>query len=1047
MSEQLMLRSLNIEQDAEALATMFNGSDDQWPGSFTGGVPFNVERIRRWYEEEDALDVFIWAEPDGTIAGYCSLQAQASEKGTGYVHLLNVHPAYQKRSLARRFLTNAVERCVKLGFRRLDLHTWPGNLKAVPLYKKTGFFWMPDTQVYMQNYIPWLLQAPCARPYFDKHDWYATYKRKLEQHEDDERWRGMKVFTYHWEEGGDSLTAWADREGRAITALETDAFFAAAIPAQIKPAKGARTTMRWELRNKGERPLSVSIIARGTEHLKLDYRENLTVAPGETVERSAEVEVDAKTPRVSRRKPAPKIETLLVIDGQTLELGTGLAPEPALQARLMPLRFTLAPGARRSVNLQLRNALDVPVEAQVQLVPTPGLTLSSTGLEIALPPHGQGGLPLELSAAAPGAHAIQALVSYRAGEQQGVAEPQRLPVFALYPGQALACDEEDGIRVDTDSGSFFIGKEGGGLSLYALESDREMGSMGAEFGPPYDPSEFRYAQASLSWRPEGSGVVVTSEQVSQRFPGLALVRELHFLGGPLVRMVYRPLNRGDKEHAPDLMQGAPRFWNTQRTYTIPLRGGLLRAESTGYPAGDDELPRKTDKFAEKWMSYETKFGTVGIIWDKSFEEIEFWGAPYLRRCRLACPPHQWAEPFESWLYFGSGDWRDVQRAWARLAGREQPALLTEPEPIVKLSCEQGVPAAHDGALQPTLKLENRRERKLAGELRLSAPEGWTVQPDRLAFQEVDRGKPFTARVTLEAKRPAPAGLKLRAIISTPLCDEERELPFVVLGDGGKVAVTEGQQDGQAVWTLDNRRMRLTVAPQFAGTVARWLTPDGANHLDSAFPTVGVKSWMAPFYGGICPVLWTDEDGGYPGKLYLEPLAAKVATVKDGQGLKWQGVTLSAELQREPLRGLRVELDYLTTGDSPVLKAVLRLRNATGAVRKVQGGFTTFWAVDGSYAENVLHGGAWTSRRTDYMDSWVDVLHWGAVSNPATGRAAILICPEPVVRLTEEGRSSTAVSAMDELLIPPQGVAERVIYLAVAPDLDAAKGWTVLSGYR
>src|SRR5438270_5285751 len=35
------------------------------------------------------------------------------------------------RSHGRDLLKAALQRCIALGYRRLDLHTWPGNMKAI----------------------------------------------------------------------------------------------------------------------------------------------------------------------------------------------------------------------------------------------------------------------------------------------------------------------------------------------------------------------------------------------------------------------------------------------------------------------------------------------------------------------------------------------------------------------------------------------------------------------------------------------------------------------------------------------------------------------------------------------------------------------------------------------------------------------------------------------------------------------------------------------------------------------------------------------------
>ena len=117
--------------DAASIARMWNESDDGWPGGFTGGVPFTEEVVRRWLNEDRYLDVFL-VVADERVAAYCSVYEYASEPTAAYVALLNCHPAYWKRGFGRELLKKSVARATALGYKRLDLHTWPGNMRAVP---------------------------------------------------------------------------------------------------------------------------------------------------------------------------------------------------------------------------------------------------------------------------------------------------------------------------------------------------------------------------------------------------------------------------------------------------------------------------------------------------------------------------------------------------------------------------------------------------------------------------------------------------------------------------------------------------------------------------------------------------------------------------------------------------------------------------------------------------------------------------------------------------------------------------------------------------
>lgn len=266
------------KEDTAKLAVMWNESDDQWPGTFSEGVPFTAERVSEWMDRETGLAILVVDDPtQERIVGFGSLWEEQDKENLCYVALLNVHPVYQGRSLARRLLIQMIDQAVDLGYHQMDIGTWPGNLKSVPLYKKVGFFWVPDTNVHMENYIPLIRQLPAAGRYFQRHDWYTTFQRKLLQVEDDERHSAMKVYRYRWEEDGDILSVLIDREAKTVTGLETNDLVAYAELDEIKPAHGLPYSVRWRVVNKRHTPIQVTILASGDPGIQISQQSSFVL--------------------------------------------------------------------------------------------------------------------------------------------------------------------------------------------------------------------------------------------------------------------------------------------------------------------------------------------------------------------------------------------------------------------------------------------------------------------------------------------------------------------------------------------------------------------------------------------------------------------------------------------------------------------------------------------------------------------------------------------------------------------------------------------------
>ena len=69
----------------------------------------------------------------------------------------------------------------------------------------------------------------------------------------------------------------------------------------------------------------------------------------------------------------------------------------------------------------------------------------------------------------------------------------------------------------------------------------------------------------------------------------------------------------------------------------------------------------------------------------------------------------------------------------------------------------------------------------------------------------------------------------------------------------------------------------------------------------------------------------------------ETFTAEPVEMTDARGIPWSGVRLCTQMVRDKLLGLSLELDYLTVGQSNVLKLVYRVRNETSAKRGLEDG--------------------------------------------------------------------------------------------------------------
>ena len=184
---------------AQAVADMWNRSGDSWGGDSSVRT---ADLVEAELKGGAYLNIYL-AEKDGEILGMASLTKYFADNDALYLHVLNVRPDYHGHKLGKALVMKCVERTIELGYPRLDIHTWPGNTKAVPVYKKCGYMWEDRVDsTHLVNFVPTVLKTEACRDFFETADWYIDNKRVVEIKPDGVKINKFEVFEYKWEKDG-----------------------------------------------------------------------------------------------------------------------------------------------------------------------------------------------------------------------------------------------------------------------------------------------------------------------------------------------------------------------------------------------------------------------------------------------------------------------------------------------------------------------------------------------------------------------------------------------------------------------------------------------------------------------------------------------------------------------------------------------------------------------------------------------------------------------------------------------------------------------------
>jgi len=1058
-------------EDAAAVAEMFNGSNEGWPGGFTRGVDMTAEHILRMQRERAPLATFIAWDGD-KAAGYCSLYEYPGEPGVaGYVGLLNAATAFHGRGHGRDLLKAALVRSIEQGYRRLDLHTWAGNMKAVPLYKKSGYFWVPDTRVHMENYLPLLLGTPALTDFWTEADWYTTMVREIQVQEDLFVRDGMKVYPYEFRHGDRYVKATIDATARGLTALETERWRISCTVDDRRLVVGRARTVRWQVQNRTGKPLAVTLLATAGKGLRLRKEETVTVGDHYETETTLTADPDYRPPL--HGQSAPLVESLLLLDGLPVRLETGVEVKSAFELRLDPPRVTLAAGQPHEVTLRLVSHLAEDAQAELTLTPSPGLTLLSDGqqpgpLSVALGAQSFGGAVLRVQATAPGAHVLEARP--RVKTESGVLEmaPVTLPLPATAPGEVVTLTAEapprehaekderaHEVRVETATLRLVVDLREGGFSLQDPATGQDLAGGRLLAGPPFSwANQSRVVHEATVERRDGAVAVVLRGPLPH-LPHLHVEHDLRLTPDGLLRVQSAVANGGPEPVDSKMATSVSANREIPGRLVVPTAEGLLETSDPEFPDwGDLELSRP-EAFAESWVAHHGGGRAVGVLWsDASRVELDRWSLVELVQDAGTLASGQGRTLPPVYIYCGPGDWQTVRARWRTLVQPGAPASTVAPRDLLALSGGPVPTALLAG--QAVATLTSLANREVTGQLTLEVPHGWSVEPTVQEVRGVRIGRPQEARYFVRSVESGPRA----AALSARMRGERAEVTvlegaLIVPGDpAGRVEIRQEDQAGQPVLTVDNGYLRYRVAPNFAGSLITLETvADGVNHVHSAYPDRGREfGWMRPWFGGIYGVVYSPGLGSFPdpARLYEETFTAQEVTESGQDGRRWQGVQVHSALRARGLRGLELRTTYLTLPGSNLLAVRVALRNTTSATLSVSAALVAYLqpggAVEGAelLADVAGRSRLLRAQRTEdvHADGWV------GVRDPRSGTTLALVsgdrAAEAQVLGADWGTLGAHAGALFTPRLGPSQERAALSYLAVARDEQEARAYRALS---
>ena len=1064
-NDTIVIRPFRRE-DAEGLANLFNESEEGWPGGLTGGIPYTAERLLDEIKRMNALAHWILLL-NGQIIGVCSTSEHWKDEKAAYVMFLNLHPKYHGRGLGRRLLFQGVKHIIKSGYERLDIHTWSGNLKAVPLYKKMGFFWVPGTHVYMQNYIPAVLNHPAAKPFFKKHpDWYANFKRDLKVEEDDLKYKGANVFVYCWEKNGEKLRVIIDREAFSISGIENDQITVTCWPSEHEGPAGFSQKVEWQVKNKTEKKIHCSLLVSAEEDIQIIEKplESFTVEPHQTVTLEGKVRISAKPAKKDEDDPAHKIMTNLFVDGTLIPLATGIRVKQPVELQFDPAYFSCKPGSEGELKVTLKSNVRRLIRGVLIAVPHPMLQLTPLSRRFEIPKEGYAGAAFRIRVPENIGTKVMPLRFYAvvtAGKEKVRTEEKIYPIKVFTAGGVLAAIEGDGrtLALENEVARLTIGLHRGGrlVSFHGkLHETHYAASLHDALGPPFWPTEIERKDFRYEIFRENGAIRARLYADLETYEGLRVIKDVTlFPAAELVKIQYSFVNSSSKtKHDFQLQLGTYGKINEARI-VIPLKQGIVSAAVNGdFPSWEADLPEKPEAFAETWfcLEYPRTGEVLGVLWHPENVVANKRGASELIFKPEIVKPQSSVTLKPVYLVGGFGTWRRVRELWRRMVCGQTRKEITYRRVVERSLVESVIePSIMDVAdrVKAKIVVTNNRGKTLSGDLRLKPPKGWTMQPQRFKIKDAKLKKPYEKTVTISPKRGTGLGAYRGSIrITTKLTTIESPFSLVVLGRKGTVKIGTMKEQEKEVFCIDNGRLLLKICPSLAGIAYSLVDKEkGVEHLLSSFPDRKPYGYENPWFGGIRLGVWKNRRFD---KLYDEDFQCE-KTERNG----WLGVKVSTKPEKHviDLKGITVEGYYLTKPGSNVIARILRINNQTSARMTFRAYMNTFVQVGGTIKNNVAYfrkgNEVSTRKRVREMARIVPDENWLQVTNEKTKDSLIMISTatersRPM--LQDWGLLGVNMAIDTHVLVDPDNPVEIVSYLILTDDPKAYRDYKILQNH-
>ncbi len=960
---QFVRKLTRTKDDFERLARCYNSFKDpeSWPGGFGGTRIFTGEFIEKEMKAQDLEGHFVAIAPDDPdkIVGVCFIGKSWNSPNSYYVQFLGVDPAYQGQKLGKAMLLHATDYVTKLKALLLSLHTWGGNLKAMPLYKRQGYKWRPNTSVYMENYLPQILNYPYFQEFFSNlsKSWYECFVPKITQEPDTNLDDQMQIYEYEFQDQDQRLVIWVDRSigkisGFHLKTTTEDILIQGKISNSHGFIGSEEFPINLRFTNNSETDLNISYEVEPTPKIKLlnSKMKNQIKIPN-SLSKSIEVQGSFL---VDTNELDTKIHTHTLTEhgiifkikhkNQIFPLTVGKIPVKAIKVDPYPTNFATIPENDVTIPLTLQNNIGEETHLVVSVKDGNNISFKKHREELILGKY-DSTVKFNASTQSTGSVVDWFEIEIRSTEDKLLTK-ETIPIMIFNKNKSLYYERDQQIFIENKHIriTLFTESQPGSNEVFITDKLRKLQVFGLPIvlGYPFDVegSEFYSKKHTHETRQDEGGVWLLSSSTSDLKSGIEVTRRIYLPNeGDFLSVEWEVRNNSEKVQENLGVVNHTYWWPSTISLlsrVLPLKSGVKELDILAFPI---DLGKEPSMYSEGWQAAVYKTGAFGVFFDQeNIDKITIGRAQPnidIKVPNLAVGEYYLTEPI--YLTFAD-NWQTIRKKWKE---QYQPSPINEVEYSrvasslkqigLRNSCE-GNTIAYGAFLDRNnhnleLSIDTFRETSFKGSMELTM--GKLGSDLKIDLPE-EKGQYFNRSVDLDIPEEEQI---LEGMLSIDSLTRIFEYPVAlgIFDTSQNVTITHTADSD--VYEVSNSVFTFRGSEKYRGNVFH-LSLDGKKenllHTGSApFPEVKPFLWFHQFFGGIGPVLQPE------GLRDVENFNTLIFKYYQPSAGKWKGIGFkSSIIEYSPkIKGLQIATEYLTLPNSPFLLVQTHVYNHSDIIRK------------------------------------------------------------------------------------------------------------------